>query len=1078
MKKLRRFSREYYFRQIMACCLVSFMVFGIPARVAMAAPANPVVPQGTIDAAGNTHNLGQNSNLYTTNGTIINWDTFNISDGPRESVTFHQYNTGATALSSDSAVLNRITTGGPSQILGDLNANGRVFIVNPAGIVFGSSATINVSQLVASGLDLANDDFLDGLPYEFTENPDFIGADDGIVTNESSDFQNAKRLYLIGRQVINRGHLVADECVIMAAGDTVLISENSPVSVQVEMGDGWSSGDDLYQVRNEDGDGIQVDGETAQVILAAGDIWSAALIKASSDGGSDAVATVDIVARGNVDIWENIIVDAEASGSDNATALVDIKGDTVTLWGSNPAGDGDIIVTAKTSSGSGDATASVRIDAEGDVISNNSGDIEVTATAGSSDNGDTSDALATLEIDAKGMAEADGDVIIEPFGDFDVAASTEDDEGSATATVDIDAAGDVEITGGKSDKDGILAEASGGLNNNAEIDIAAGGDLELLSGSCNETKITALAHDGGINNADVLICTDGEVTLVAEGISSKAKIEALAKCANSDNIATVGIGAKGEEGVEVKAGFGGKAAIEAVAEDGYTNTASTIVCTQGGVDVIAQLGGDAGILAQAKDGYFTDAYVGVCAIDDVLVQSGDVDKQGCHALIRTEAESQELCDQETTADAKTVVVSHNGCVDVLAFNGGHAGIEAEAQGAHNNTAEVGVAAGADLSPQVMVVPDYPNGDKISLVIDNLEILPETGNVLVKAYDNGTEAQILAWAHNAYPIYVPGDVEPEMVPGENTADTVVCAPGLVKVYAEDQGYEARIKSLAGWCGDEESINKATTQVYASEVDVDVSSLRYGQGIWAYAFGADENPHVPGEMLLDYLGEPYTDDYYCMTEHGEVAWTDGDAVLIIQDFGKRGDNCPDCPPCPCEEEELLAPVAPLAQFDIPRIEGCPGLMLAAASELGITAETLQIAIGNALALNPSLQPCQACASLVNAASVLRDEDGSRMAAMIQAFNTLAPADAPFTPEMATSIATAFEGAAEGTQYASLMEYIDAFVQYVTILDANLGSPVGDSMAFVMEKYGTGAMDSDNANITAFLTTRIEGSEAFGD
>ena len=171
------------------------------------------------------------------------------------------------------------------------------------------------------------------------------------------------------------------------------------------------------------------------------------------------------------------------------------------------------------------------------------------------------------------------------------------------------------------------------------------------------------------------------------------------------------------------------------------------------------------------------------------------------------------------------------------------------------------------------------------------------------------------------------------------------------------------------------------------------------------------------------------------------------------------------------------APLARFQIPTIEGCPQLMQAAAIELGITGETIQVRMGNVLALNPTIQPCQACATLIDAARILRDEDGSRMAAMIQVFDALAPADAPFTPEMAASIVMAFEGAAEGTLYASVMEYIDAFVQYVAVMDTDLGSPVGDSVAFVMEKYGAGITGSDNGNIGAFVATRLEGLETFG-
>ena len=139
-----------------------------------------------------------------------------------------------------------------------------------------------------------------------------------------------------------------------------------------------------------------------------------------------------------------------------------------------------------------------------------------------------------------------------------------------------------------------------------------------------------------------------------------------------------------------------------------------------------------------------------------------------------------------------------------------------------------------------------------------------------------------------------------------------------------------------------------------------------------------------------------------------------------------------------------------------------------ELGITEETIQIAIGKTLAFNPNIQPCQACAALVDAAAILRDEDGSRMAAMIQTFNGLASADAPFTAEMATSIAMALKGAAEGSQYTSVMEYIDAFVLYIAILDTELGAPVGDSVAFVMEKYGIGIVESGNANMIAYVET----------
>jgi hypothetical protein len=167
------------------------------------------------------------------------------------------------------------------------------------------------------------------------------------------------------------------------------------------------------------------------------------------------------------------------------------------------------------------------------------------------------------------------------------------------------------------------------------------------------------------------------------------------------------------------------------------------------------------------------------------------------------------------------------------------------------------------------------------------------------------------------------------------------------------------------------------------------------------------------------------------------------------------------------------APLARWEIPIIEGCPVLLEAASAEVGIARETIQISIERALATRPNIQPCDACARLVDYAAILRDVDGTRMAAMLQVFNEIAPADAPFTPEMASSIATAFAehiGDIEMPQYATTIEYIDAFVGYIAVMDDELGSPVDDSVAFAIEKYGTPLEESGNANITAYIQMRL--------
>ncbi|MCK4265912.1 MAG: hypothetical protein KAX31_01430, partial [Thermoplasmata archaeon] len=220
-------------------------------------------------------------------------------------------------------------------------------------------------------------------------------------------------------------------------------------------------------------------------------------------------------------------------------------------------------------------------------------------------------------------------------------------------------------------------------------------------------------------------------------------------------------------------------------------------------------------------------------------------------------------------------------------------------------------------------------------------------------------------------------------------------------------------------------------------------------------------------------PYAADTGFMEDLlGLECWPGDDYVLRGAGLGNPGITdgrkwvLEDPPPLP-----TLA--APLPRWEIPVIEGCPLLLEAASAEVGIARETIQVSIERALATRPNIQPCDACARLVDYAAILRDVDGTRMAAMLQVFNEIAPADAPFTPEMASSIATAFAehlDDSEMPQYATTMEYIDAFVGYIAVMDDELGSPVDDSVAFAIEKYGTPLEESGNANITAYIQMRL--------
>ncbi len=131
---------------------------------------------GTVTAGGATiTNPDATTTVITqtTDKAIIQWTNFSIDAGSL--VQFLQPGSG-------SVVLNRVVGADPSVILGSLQANGNVFLLNGNGIVFGAGSQVNVGGLVASTLSLEDSKFLNG-QYEFKQDP---GLPLSYVINQGS----------------------------------------------------------------------------------------------------------------------------------------------------------------------------------------------------------------------------------------------------------------------------------------------------------------------------------------------------------------------------------------------------------------------------------------------------------------------------------------------------------------------------------------------------------------------------------------------------------------------------------------------------------------------------------------------------------------------------------------------------------------------------------------------------------------------------------------------------------------------------------------------------------------------------
>ncbi|MCU7376187.1 filamentous hemagglutinin N-terminal domain-containing protein [Paucibacter sp. O1-1] len=287
-------------------------------------------PTGGVVAAGTaTIHTGANSTTIqqSTANVVINWQGFNIGAG--QSVQFVQPN-------SSSVALNRVLGADPSSILGNLSANGQVFLVNPNGILFGKGSVVNVGGLVASSLNIADGDFMAG-SYKFSG----VG---GAVLNQGAIHADGGHVALLGAQVGNEG-------VISARLGTVTLAAGNGVTLDVA-GDGLlnvSVNQGAVDALVQNGGLIQADG--GRVLLTA---QSASKLLHSAVNNTGVVRAQTLVTGANGSIM--LMADMH-SGTVNVDGTLDASapnggnGGFIETSAAHVKVDGDAQVTTQASAG-------------------------------------------------------------------------------------------------------------------------------------------------------------------------------------------------------------------------------------------------------------------------------------------------------------------------------------------------------------------------------------------------------------------------------------------------------------------------------------------------------------------------------------------------------------------------------------------------------------------------------------------------------------------------------------------------------------------------------------------------------
>ncbi|WP_418319282.1 YDG domain-containing protein [Piscinibacter sakaiensis] len=319
-----------------------------PAQAQAGLPSGMSVAHGQAQAAVN----GQQMTVTNSANSILNWQSFSI--GNKHGVHFAQPD-------STSQVLNRVVGNDPSAILGSLSSNGRVWLLNPHGVLFGQNARVDVGGLVTSTLRLNDVDWLNGRFNFWSAHGDPTAS---IVNQGELRSSLGGRIVLLGGSVRNEGLIEApDGQVMLAAGRSIdLVDTGSPnLQLRVTAPDGEALNlgtlaaaggriDVHGAVVNQRGivraDGFATNAAGEVVIRASEQANLAAGSVTSASGGSGGRLQIDAGAAGTAMIGG----DVAATGSEGSGGDVRLLGrqvgvvDAARVDASGSAGGGQVLV--------------------------------------------------------------------------------------------------------------------------------------------------------------------------------------------------------------------------------------------------------------------------------------------------------------------------------------------------------------------------------------------------------------------------------------------------------------------------------------------------------------------------------------------------------------------------------------------------------------------------------------------------------------------------------------------------------------------------------------------------------------
>jgi filamentous hemagglutinin family protein len=455
---------KFTFRQFW---LVTALIFGWN-NFLFANPTGMTVVSGSASA----QQSGAQLNVTTSQAALLNWSSFNIQQG--ETTAFLQ-------PSANSVVLNEIGGANPSQIFGNLNANGTVILANANGFYFGPNSMIRVGGSFIATTAPLTPDFGIGASWQFTGMPPLAS----IVNYGQIQVGGGKSLFLIAENIENNGQLNAPGGNVgLYAGESVLVSD---------LPDGRGLSATLKVPKGSVNNSGQITADAGTIALQAQVVNQNGIIQADSVQNQNGV--IELVASDQLNLGANSQISANGDDSSGGSA-----GGSVVLKSGNNFSDSvgsQISVIGGANGGNG---GSVEVSAP-NVLSLNSG-INARAQAGW-----TAGTLLLdpdyIILDSSGSGSAgNGTVLVgsNPGSTLDLNVNTAF-ANIAVSQITLQAAYDITLAGGTTwDLSGTIGANFGGVTG-GQLTLQAGrniifGDNSLLTDE-NNWSVTL---EAGVNN--------------------------------------------------------------------------------------------------------------------------------------------------------------------------------------------------------------------------------------------------------------------------------------------------------------------------------------------------------------------------------------------------------------------------------------------------------------------------------------------------------------------------------------------------------------------------------------------------